>query len=1406
MFALTINILTLLCVRIHPSATLPQGSVSPPPPSRTSRADPLQHPSFVLVRQHHLYQCVAPRVENMGDAPAKDNPALNNDMGDAGRDVVLSLTQGRILYWRNMILLFLSIVVGGRTLLAICRSWRHTQYNSIKRFANLLVGILLLIELMQSIVWLIGINIASAQDGVGPWKRISLERADRICHGDAVLDYWLDIMIFTWHGVMAFLIWEWIVRQKDMDLLTRRLCYLFPTCVVLTAAMTTVPVVHSNLGLWPHSDCFIRRSWKTSHEPMLGVLLDRMVILPLCWLVVVVLNCSTVHFLRKESLQQYGGVHSIMRLQMRLVLITTVFALVWILQSIPLYLDRRTFALELSTKWAFGIGFVDALIFGWPSSLTYIFGPCCLPLIKRLFSSFPRGANTREHQQEVQQAGGSRWQPGAELPRSISADWTTLVPSEYPTMYNNSSGSARSGAPAAVSGGFPGATRLPSAGGLTPYRIFATTFDMNYRNLPSGKPADDCDNTSHTSGGRWAFDTGSTFERDSALVRGLEAWIPAGGLYHLYVIAVQRCRVLTKLRQSIHDHLGGSGRYVLAGLTEIGDALYGKMALLVFARTVDVESGAFRLLASNQRPVVLRELRGGCKGMVGLSFRYYDTAFAAINAHLPATSVYPADTALEERDKHVSSMLQTLRIGGDHEHWDAHLQYHHVILMGNLNYRMRLGPHDMFARIQTSSKACQAAFESLRETAAQRGVGFTEWSWRGHGYNRLWSLADHQKQQDTRQGMTGTAGWDVDLEDLVGEDENLSTLSCPSEAWAWVKKKDVLSRRLQRGLLFSGFTEPSISFPPSFKWRVGAKADDYTEGAVLEAAYVTGPQSYLPEVDRGSSTTNTSAKWTPSYTDRILTRSLPAFASRLAVGAYDLCDHGPLTCISDHRAVAQALTVLIDTTYVLPKSEDLREKGRPASLVRKRDSSSTAQAMAAATTRRQSRADGSGGGAVPRPGPSSSSSSSKSFPLLMTLTLREFNFHLTGLEVTREEGEESVYGPLCPQDSMPDLRRSESNSVASTQAVVMGFPEEDEEESAQGGLGSSDEEDHEDEEKDENRTGDIEAPPPPPQPPLLPLSPLPPRPPLESGPTSTSAGGWRRIPSSFKLWRGVSLSRGVSQATSPISSIGGGDALGFVDHILVLYPLPAEDPLLPLRRAQALGDSFGQGASVQTRGTLLSGSRGRGSGTGVDRGASMGSSDCGSSSSSSGGTTTRKLENLHCIPWTRGLEYDANNLPFLRRDNSSSSSIFSPGTSSPSLAVVAAAASRIVGGTPLSSHGSSETKEGEGGTATRVNVLTMGPPRPCQHGLIKFMGKRGKELGQGVFHVELQEGSCGRGPLFGGAGGSCMLSERRRGRELVTRQTVELSVGGRYRGTVSFTLGVKARKRAEDGSSLRLPQ
>ena len=125
----------------------------------------------------------------------------------------------------------------------------------------------------------------------------------------------------------------------------------------------------------------------------------------------------------------------------------------------------------------------------------------------------------------------------------------------------------------------------------------------------------------------------------------LEAWIPLG--YHLYVISLQRSKILGRLRQAIHQHLGacvgpaaeggkgelalnlgdsairciqldsgsppsvaagpdvwcvatppgGSAKFEICGTSEMGDSAHGKSALVLFARTSDVESGVSTALS-----------------------------------------------------------------------------------------------------------------------------------------------------------------------------------------------------------------------------------------------------------------------------------------------------------------------------------------------------------------------------------------------------------------------------------------------------------------------------------------------------------------------------------------------------------------------------------------------------------------------------------------------------------------------------------------------------------------------------------------------------------------------------------------------------------------------------------------
>lgn len=78
------------------------------------------------------------------------------------------------------------------------------------------------------------------------------------------------------------------------------------------------------------------------------------------------------------------------------------------------------------------------------------------------------------------------------------------------------------------------------------------------------------------------------------------------------------------------------------------------------------------------------------------AFSYYDSTCAVINAHLPAT-VYTGSaerSQLEERDRHIASMIHQMRIGACHPLWDAHVQFHHSTLYALLLlYSARAKPH-----------------------------------------------------------------------------------------------------------------------------------------------------------------------------------------------------------------------------------------------------------------------------------------------------------------------------------------------------------------------------------------------------------------------------------------------------------------------------------------------------------------------------------------------------------------------------------------------------------------------------------------------------------------------------------------------------------------------------------------
>jgi hypothetical protein len=120
-------------------------------------------------------------------------------------DFELTPQEAGALFWRNVVLLLLSLLAGGRTLYLIglaqfgagsggggrgrSVTWsgggavgghHHPHPPTVRSFANSLMGVLLLAEMLASVSWLVGVCIAGGADGSAPWS-IALDAAEKIC-------------------------------------------------------------------------------------------------------------------------------------------------------------------------------------------------------------------------------------------------------------------------------------------------------------------------------------------------------------------------------------------------------------------------------------------------------------------------------------------------------------------------------------------------------------------------------------------------------------------------------------------------------------------------------------------------------------------------------------------------------------------------------------------------------------------------------------------------------------------------------------------------------------------------------------------------------------------------------------------------------------------------------------------------------------------------------------------------------------------------------------------------------------------------------------------------------------------------------------------------------------------------
>ena len=121
--------------------------------------------------------------------------------------------------------------------------------------------------------------------------------------------------------------------------------------------------------------------------------------------------------------------------------------------------------------------------------------------------------------------------------------------------------------------------------------------------------------------------------------------------------------------------------------------------------------------------------------------------------------------------------------------------------------------------------------------------------------------------------------------------------------WDTLRSADELSRAMAQGQVLSGFSEAPIRFLPSYR-RVVGEAGRLTERELLQAAAGGGVDTEV--LQRGFTTHLKGTERTPSYTDRVLTCSLPDLAPSLICERY-LSEETIVQ--SDHRPVAAELTL-----------------------------------------------------------------------------------------------------------------------------------------------------------------------------------------------------------------------------------------------------------------------------------------------------------------------------------------------------------------------------------------------------------------------------------------------------------------------------------------------------------------
>ena len=305
-----------------------------------------------------------------------------------------------------------------------------------------------------------------------------------------------------------------------------------------------------------------------------------------------------------------------------------------------------------------------------------------------------------------------------------------------------------------------------------------------------------------------------------------------------------------------------------------------QMNLFMFARTA-IQSRIACVEKSVENTGLFHVLpnKGGILGTM-----YVDgTSLAFISSHL---SAHEGVKNCSTRNDSTVEILGGVRARD--QRYDPAVQFHHIFWMGDMNYRITFDPA-VPDRSFTDTKAL-----TNREDGPDLAV------------------------QDLM---------DEEYEDTSERKEQFEKIfkMIEEEDWKTLLKFDELNRELAAGRILNGFKALQPSFPPTFKRKrnVGIKSKDIAQTFLsrskmynvyrdnANAACQTDPESEVSKF--------WDMKRLPSYTDRILYKSLPGFKNHLTPGKLLSLEN---VTTSDHKPVEASFEIEtvggLDDILVLP--------------------------------------------------------------------------------------------------------------------------------------------------------------------------------------------------------------------------------------------------------------------------------------------------------------------------------------------------------------------------------------------------------------------------------------------------------------------------------------------------------